>query len=253
MEPVRPKKQLGQHFLKDQNIAARIASSLIGPLHSVLEIGPGTGILSGELLRMGIPDLKSIEVDREAIAYLKLTFPQLFLVEGDFLRSDLSSIFPGSFDIIGNFPYNISSQIFFKVLDHKNSVHQVVGMIQKEVAQRIATGPGSREYGILSVLLRAWYDIEYLFTVPPQVFSPPPKVTSAVIRLVRNQVTDLGCDEKLFRTVVKTGFNQRRKTLHNALKPVADYNGQFAGKRAEQLSVEDFVKLTVEISQLSAS
>lgn len=250
MDPVRAKKHLGQHFLKDENIAEKIAGSLQGDPDAVLEIGPGTGVLTKYLLERGIPGFKAVEIDRESAHFLRMNYPDLDLTEGDFLKLDPAVLFPGNFSLIGNFPYNISSQIFFKVLENRDRIPQVVGMIQKEVAERIASAPKKKSYGILSVLLQAWYDIEYLFSVPPQVFSPPPKVTSAVIRLTRNATTDLGCDPKLFTTVVKTAFNQRRKTLHNALKPLADYSGPFAGKRAEELGVSDFSELTNQVSAL---
>jgi 16S rRNA (adenine1518-N6/adenine1519-N6)-dimethyltransferase len=250
MYPIKAKKHLGQHFLKDDNIAGKIADSLSGSVKDVLEVGPGTGVLTKFLLRKGFENLKVVEVDRESVEFLKTNYPSLGdrLIAGDFLRIDISNLFPGKFAIIGNFPYNISSQIFFKALDNRDSVMEVVGMIQQEVAQRMAAGPGSRTYGILSVLLQAWFKIEYLFTVPASVFVPPPKVTSAVVKLTRNEVTDLGCDPVLFHSVVKTAFNQRRKTLHNALKPIADYTGEYGGKRAEQLSVAQFIDLTNEIS-----
>jgi 16S rRNA (adenine1518-N6/adenine1519-N6)-dimethyltransferase len=255
MYPVRAKKHLGQHFLKDDNIAGRIADSLSGIQKNVLEVGPGTGVLTKFLVLKGIDRLKVIEVDRESVNYLRIHFPELGegLIEGDFLKADLGNLFQGPMAVIGNFPYNISSQIFFKVLDYRDSVTEVVGMVQQEVAQRIAAPHGSKTYGILSVLLQAWYTTEYLFTVPASVFVPPPKVTSAVIRLTRNATTELGCDPVLFKSVVKTAFNQRRKTLHNALKPIADYNGGYAGKRAEQLSVDDFKQLTMEIAVIVPS
>ena len=245
--PVRPKKSLGQHFLNDKNIALKIVESFDPETKSLLEIGPGTGVLTDFLLERGIPDFKVVEIDTESIEFLKNKYAELNIIEGDFLKQDISSQFNTNYSVIGNFPYNISSQIFFKILDERNKVDEVVCMLQQEVAKRIASKPRNKEYGILSVLLQAWYDIEYLFTVPPQVFTPPPKVTSAVIRLKRNALTSLNCDEKKFFTVIKTGFNQRRKTLHNALKPIAQYNGKYAGKRAEELSVEDFVELTLEI------
>lgn len=250
MIPVRAKKHLGQHFLKDDNVASKIADSLVSGTSQVLEVGPGTGVLTKFLVKKEIENFKVVEIDRESIEYLRNHYPELqeSIIDGDFLRLDLSRIFSGPFAIIGNFPYNISSQIFFKVIEHRDQVSEVVGMIQQEVAQRIAEGPGSKTYGILSVLLQAWYRIDYLFDVPPGVFIPPPKVNSAVIRLTRNDVVELGCDPKLFHNVVKTAFNQRRKTLHNALKPIADYNGEFAGKRAEQLGVAEFVELTRQIS-----
>jgi 16S rRNA (adenine1518-N6/adenine1519-N6)-dimethyltransferase len=249
---VRAKKHLGQHFLKDENIAAKIAGSLSPAAKQVLEVGPGTGVLTKYLLRQNYDKFIAVEIDRESAAFLRTNYPQLGedLLETDFLKMDIGSLFEGQFSVIGNFPYNISSQIFFRILENHNLVNEAVGMIQKEVAVRIAAPPGKKDYGILSVLLQAWYNIEYLFTVEPTVFVPPPKVQSAVIRLQRNQTTDLGCSEKLFLQVVKTAFNQRRKTLHNALKPIGDYNGEFAGKRAETLSVEQFVKLTNDMEKI---
>ena len=253
---VRPKKSLGQHFLKDLHIAERIVDALeITAGHEVLEIGPGTGVLTQFLTKKENASLFLSEIDRDSIAYLKIHYPLLKdkLLEGDFLEMDLGKLFKGKVDIIGNFPYNISSQIFFKVLDHKDQVTQVVGMLQKEVAERIASKHGNKTYGILSVLLQAYYDIEYLFKVPPGVFFPPPKVMSAVIRLKRNDKTELGCDEVLFRKVVKQGFNNRRKTLRNALKPLnlpAEITTlELLDKRAEQLAVNDFVSLTKLIEQ----
>jgi len=222
LNPVRPKKFLGQHFLKDQNIAAKIVESLLltGGKNSVLEIGPGTGVLTRLLAAKSEIDLRLIEIDRESVAYLREHYPQLKdkIVEGDFLELGVDQIFSGEFKIIGNFPYNISSQIFFKVLEHHNQVTQVVCMLQKEVADRMAEKEGSKTYGILSVLLQAYYNIEYLFKVSPGVFHPPPKVMSAVIRLTRNSRSQLGCDEALFKKVVKQSFQNRRKTLRNALK-----------------------------------
>jgi 16S rRNA (adenine1518-N6/adenine1519-N6)-dimethyltransferase len=252
MYQIRAKKHLGQHFLKDDNIALKIAESLSSTVTNVLEVGPGTGVLTKFLLNKGYENLKVVEVDRESVEFLKTNFPELGegIIAGDFLRIDIGCLFPGKFAIIGNFPYNISSQIFFKAIENRDSVTELVGMIQQEVAQRIVAGPGSKTYGILSVLLQAWFNIEYLFTVPPTVFVPPPKVTSAVIKFTRNDVTELGCDPALFHIVVKTAFNQRRKTLHNALKPLADYTGEHAGKRAEQLSVAQFIDLTNEINIL---
>lgn len=280
---VRPKKALGQHFLTDLSVAQKIADALVvesetvggatseaGAVPSdntdaampVLEIGPGMGVLSQYLLEREDIDLKMIEIDRESVDYLLTHFPKASgrVIEGDFLKMNLSYFFPGTFAVIGNFPYNISSQIFFRIIDHKDSIPQVVCMIQKEVAERIAEQPGSKTYGILSVLLQAWYDIEYLFTVGEGAFNPPPKVKSAVIRLRRNSRTELGCDEKLFKTIVKTGFNQRRKTLRNSLKPlIADKAAREAWTpeqstdflsnpvfelRPERLSVEDFIALT---------
>lgn len=258
---VRAKKALGQHFLTDQKVARAIVDALPGGLPA-LEVGPGMGVLSQYLLQRDDVDLRLVEIDTESVEYLLTHFSGMEgrLMEADFLRLPLERIFPGKFNIIGNFPYNISSQIFFKVLDYKESVPCVVGMVQKEVAERIAEGPGSKTYGILSVLLQAWYDIEYLFTVGSGCFAPPPKVESAVIRLTRNSRTDLGCDEKLFKNVVKTAFGQRRKMMRNPLKPLAaaktsregwspeqlaDFLSQpVFSQRPEQLSVEDFVALT---------
>ncbi len=324
---VRAKKSLGQHFLTDLAIARRIVEALEGS--PVLEVGPGTGVLTGYLLTrypvnttplhprgglrgvpLGLPEslrsesleseagaagpdgettatlgtlrggtgseadggaerseaveppepatpaysLKVVEIDRESVAYLKKRFPELGdgLIEGDFLKMNLGSVFPGRFSIIGNFPYNISSQLFFKIIDNHDLVPEVVCMIQKEVAERIAEKPGTKTYGILSVFLQAWYDIDYLFTVGPGAFNPPPKVQSAVIRLTRNSRTELGCDEKLFRAVVKTAFGQRRKTLRNSLKPLLGNMKDRPGLttdpvfdlRPERLGVEDFIALT---------
>ncbi len=250
---VRAKKSLGQHFLTDQSIAKAIVDALsVGPISktAVLEIGPGMGVLTQYLLKREDIDLKLVELDGESVDYLLTHFPgmQGRLYQADYLRLDIHKLFPGPYRIIGNFPYNISSQIFFKILDDKDRVPEVVCMIQKEVAERIAEGPGSKTYGILSVLLQAWYDIDYVMTVGSGAFSPPPKVQSAVIRLRRNARTALGCDEKLFKTVVKTAFNQRRKTLRNALKPLLpegfDTSAPVFDLRAERLGVEDFVTLT---------
>jgi 16S rRNA (adenine1518-N6/adenine1519-N6)-dimethyltransferase len=252
MNRVRPKKYLGQHFLKDQNIAKKIVKSLDinEKYRNVLEIGPGMGMLTQYLLELDI-NLKAIEIDRESTAYLKQKFPGLAVVEADFLKVQVDSLFDDRFSIIGNFPYNISSQIFFKVLDNRDDVLEIVCMIQKEVAERISSPPGNKEYGILSVLLRAFYDIEYLFSVSPQVFAPPPKVKSAVIRLQRNQTRELNCNEKLFFKVVKQAFQTRRKTLRNALKalnlPGVALQNALMDKRAEELTVEDFVELTTLI------
>ena len=252
--PVKPKKFLGQHFLKDMDIARRIAETMIGYAGvPILEIGPGTGVLTRFLLSAG-HDLTVVEVDRESVAYLQAHFPELDnrILEEDFLKLRLDKTFPGRFCVIGNYPYNISSQIFFKVLDYKDLIPCCSGMIQKEVAERMASGPGNKNYGILSVLMQAWYDIEYLFTVPEHVFEPPPKVKSAVIRMTRNKVTDLGCSEQLFKQIVKTSFNQRRKTLRNSLKPILGkecplYESPIFDKRPEQLSVDQFISLTKEI------
>jgi 16S rRNA (adenine1518-N6/adenine1519-N6)-dimethyltransferase len=254
---VRPKKFLGQHFLKDQNIASKIVESLILPEEKIfaLEIGPGTGVLTQFLIQKKNVDLRLAEIDRESIAYLKEHYPSHAdkIIEGDFLELDLNKLTQGNIYIIGNFPYNISSQIFFKVLDHRNQVKQVVGMVQKEVADRIAEKEGSKTYGILSVLLQAFYDIEFLFKVPPGVFFPPPKVMSGVIRMKRNNRDRLSCDEDLFKKVVKQGFQNRRKTLRNALKPL-NLPTQILSlpqmdMRAEQLSVEDFISLTLQIEK----
>ena len=249
---VRAKKALGQHFLTDQGVARSIVAALSAdsPVRDVLEIGPGMGVLTQYLIRREDLDLKLIEIDSESVAYLLTHLPGMEgrLMEGDYLRLDMSRIFPGPYRVIGNFPYNISSQIFFKILEDKDRVPEVVCMIQKEVADRIAEKPGSKVYGILSVLLQAWYDIEYVMSVGSGAFAPPPKVQSAVIRLRRNARTALGCDERLFKQVVKTAFNQRRKTLRNALKPLlpegSDTSDPIFDLRAERLGVEDFVRLT---------
>ena len=251
MRLVKPKKALGQHFLKDLRIARRIADTLEDyKALPVLEIGPGMGVLTRFLLEAG-HDLTVVELDGESVDFLRRHFPELEgrILAEDFLRLDLGRIFPGEFCVIGNYPYNISSQIFFKVLDYKDRVPCCSGMLQKEVAERLAAGPGSKTYGILSVLLQAWYDIEYLFTVGEEVFDPPPKVKSAVWRMTRNDRRELGCDERLFKTVVKTSFNQRRKTLRNSMRPLLgkdfpDYGLPVFDKRPEQLSVEQFVELT---------
>lgn len=252
MRLVKPKKALGQHFLKDLQIAKRIADTLSDYKNlPVLEIGPGMGVLTQFLLEAN-HDLTVVELDLESVAYLEQNFPALEgkILAEDFLRLDLSKLFAGQFCVIGNYPYNISSQIFFKVLDYKEHIPCCSGMIQKEVAERLAAGPGNKTYGILSVLLQAWYDIEYLFTVSETVFNPPPKVKSAVIRMTRNKRTELGCDQSLFKTVVKTSFNQRRKTLRNSMKPLLgkdcpDYALPVFDKRPEQLSVEQFIELTL--------
>ena len=269
---VRAKKALGQHFLTDQKVARAIVDALGAGERfldyarndkiQALEVGPGMGVLTQYLLEREDVDLKMVEIDTESVEYLLTHFPgvQGRLLEADFLTLKLEKLFPEKFSIIGNFPYNISSQIFFKVLDYKDSIPEVVGMVQKEVAERIAEAPGSKTYGILSVLLQAWYDIEYLFTVGSGCFAPPPKVESAVIRLRRNSRTELGCDEKLFKTVVKTAFGQRRKMMRNPLKPLARAKADREGwteeqladflaqevftLRPEKLSVEEFVELT---------
>jgi 16S rRNA (adenine1518-N6/adenine1519-N6)-dimethyltransferase len=249
---VQPKKHLGQHFLIDKNIAGRIAATLAGEgCDSVLEIGPGMGILTGYLVERGFGDFRVIEIDNESVHYLNTHFPGLRIIRGDFLGMDLDAHFQGSLAIIGNFPYNISSQIFFRVLEYRRKVIEVSGMLQREVAERICAGPGSKTYGILSVLLQAWYSTEYLFTVPEHVFSPPPKVKSGVIRLIRNNTEKLDCDEALFFRVVKSAFNQRRKTLRNSIRSAFNLRSDdFPGSnlRPEQLSVEQFTALTRWIS-----
>lgn len=255
MQYVRPKKHYGQHFLKDENIARKISESLT--LHKnykhVLEIGPGTGVLTQFLFNSSYFNTTLIEVDNEAYYFLIEKYPEKkdFIISGDFLKLDLSELFSEPFAVIGNFPYNISSQILFAVLENRNLVPEVVGMFQKEVAQRIASGPNSKVYGILSVLLQAYYDIEYLFTVDEDVFYPPPKVKSAVIRLKRNNVEELACNEKHFFLVVKQAFNQRRKTLRNALRGLNMttelLQSDILNKRAEQLNVADFVDITNKI------
>lgn len=248
---VRAKKALGQHFLTDQSIAMKIVDSLgRSEVRDVLEIGPGMGVLTQYLLKRDDIDLKLVELDGDSVEYLLTHFPgmQGKLYQADYLRLDIHTLFQDKYRVIGNFPYNISSQIFFKILEDKDRVPEVVCMIQKEVAERIAEKPGSKTYGILSVLLQAWYDIDYIVSVGSGAFCPPPKVQSAVIRLRRNSRSSLGCDEKLFKTVVKTAFNQRRKTLRNALKPLlgdsVDSSNPVFDLRAERLSVEDFVSLT---------
>lgn len=272
---VRAKKALGQHFLTDQSIARAIVDALQPDGASaerpeeVLEVGPGMGVLTQYLMPRPDVNLKLVEIDGESVDYLLTHFNDMQgrLIQADFLKMNLKKFFPGEFCVIGNFPYNISSQIFFKILDHKEDVPQVVCMIQKEVAERIAEKPGTKTYGILSVLLQAWYDIEYLFTVGSGAFAPPPKVQSAVIRLRRNSRSNLGCDEAFFKTVVKTAFGQRRKTLRNSLKQIinvlADNNGWSEEQRAEfvsdpvfelrpeRLSVEDFVALTLKLGGVS--
>jgi 16S rRNA (adenine1518-N6/adenine1519-N6)-dimethyltransferase len=255
MTLVKPKKALGQHFLKDLNVAARIAQTL--DAHKdvpVLEIGPGMGVLTRFLLDYG-HDLKVVELDSESVKYLNIHFPELAgrIIGEDFLKLDLNPLYDGPFCVIGNYPYNISSQIFFKVLEYKDRIPCCTGMLQKEVAERLASKPGKKAYGILSVLLQAYYDIEYLFTVDEHVFDPPPKVKSAVIRITRNQTKSLNCNEKLFKTVIKTGFNQRRKTLRNSLKPLLGNacpicSDPIFNLRPEQLSVEQFVQLTNMVS-----
>lgn len=250
-QPVRAKKHLGQHFLVDENIARNIVDAMLSEnsANALIEIGPGTGVLTKHLLDK--ENFFALDVDRDSIAFLKQNYPQFEkkILEADFLEADLNTIVgQNKFNVIGNFPYNISSQIMFKVLDHKDQVDVVVGMFQKEVAERLAEKPGTKTYGILSVLLQAYYHIDYLFTVHEHVFSPPPKVKSAVIKLKRNEVQHLSCDEELFKKVIKTAFNQRRKQIRNSvkslLKPGADTTNSLFDKRPEQLSVEQFVELT---------
>lgn len=248
MQTVRAKKSLGQHFLKDLGVARRIAET--APAGRILEIGPGMGVLTQFLLSNPQIQLTAIELDSESVQYLHEWYPELHLIEGDFLKLDLNQLYPeGDFCVIGNYPYNISSQIFFKVLDYKDRIPVCSGMIQKEVAERLASGPGNKAYGILSVLLQAWYDIEYLETVPEYVFAPPPKVKSAVVRLKRNNRKSLGCDEQLFKSVVKAAFNQRRKQMRNSLQQLAGKGNPILEeniftRRPEQLSVEEFIHLT---------
>lgn len=267
MKSVRPKKFLGQHFLTNLSIARAIADTVDAcPDLPILEVGPGMGVLTQYLLTKERP-VKVVEIDFESVAYLRQNFPQMEdqIIEDDFLKMHLDRVFGGQpFVLTGNYPYNISSQIFFKMLEFKDLIPCCTGMIQKEVAERMAAAPGSKTYGILSVLLQAWYDVEYLFTVEPGAFNPPPKVKSAVIRLTRNQTTDLGCSEPLFRRVVKTTFNQRRKMMRGSLKPLlaqldnerdctGDHQSFLAQplltKRPEQLSVSQFVELTNAIDK----
>ena len=256
IKSVKPKKFLGQHFLKDLNVAKAIADTVDAcPGLPVFEVGPGMGVLTQFLLTKERP-LKVVEVDFESVAYLRKAYPQLeeHIVEDDFLKMNLQRLFDGRpFVLTGNYPYNISSQIFFKMLDNKDLIPCCTGMIQKEVAERIAAAPGSKTYGILSVLIQAWYSVEYLFTVHEHVFNPPPKVKSAVIRMTRNDTQTLGCDEKLFKQVVKTTFNQRRKTLRNSIKPLVGKDcppteDALFNRRPEQLSVQEFVELTNRVA-----
>ncbi|MDR0540780.1 MAG: 16S rRNA (adenine(1518)-N(6)/adenine(1519)-N(6))-dimethyltransferase RsmA [Dysgonamonadaceae bacterium] len=248
---IHPKKSLGQHFLKDLSIAEQIAATVSRyPELPVLEVGPGMGVLTQFLLR-DRRDLTVVELDAESVAYLQTRYPlpNERIIQADFLKLDLNTLFPTPFCVIGNYPYNISSQIFFKVLEYRDKIPCCSGMIQKEVAERLASPAGKKSYGIISVLIQAWYNIEYLFTVEPDVFDPPPKVKSAVIRMTRNSRLELDCDENLFRTVVKTAFNQRRKTMRNSLKPLLGkeneiYTLPVFDKRPEQLSVEEFITLT---------
>ena len=262
MKQVRPKKNLGQHFLTDLSIAKRIADTVDAcPDIPVLEVGPGMGVMTQYLVTKPRP-FKVVEIDRESVAYLKNTLfkeqgveseeQEKPIIEGDFLRMDLREVFGGQqFVLTGNYPYDISSQIFFKMLDNRDLIPCCTGMIQHEVAVRMASQPGNKQYGILSVLIQAWYDVEYLFTVEPGVFNPPPKVQSAVIRMTRNKVQKLGCDEELFKRVVKTAFNQRRKMLRVSLRQILQSeaiqmiaDSMFSTLRPEQLSIQQFVELT---------
>lgn len=259
---VKAKKSLGQHFLKDLDTARRIADTIslaeldgVGAARwgslPVVEVGPGMGVLTGFLLEAG-RDLTAVELDGESVEYLARELPELKVVEADFLKTDLNVLAEGEFALIGNYPYNISSQIFFKVLDHLDRIPVVAGMLQKEVAERICAAPGGKTRGILSVLLQTWYDCSYLFTVPPGVFAPPPKVQSGVLRLVRNSRMSLGVDPELYKTVVKTAFGQRRKTLRNSLSPLLPAGSGLRqdpvmSERPERLGVEDFIALTARI------
>jgi len=255
MKRVRAKKHLGQHFLKDLSIARAIVDGLSNKGYTdVVEVGPGMGVLTQYLLKKEFTT-HVIELDRESVSYLETQYPELSnrIYSTDFLGLDLAKLTEGQFALIGNFPYNISSQILFKALEYKEQVPEIVGMFQKEVAERVASTPGSKKYGIISVLLQAFYDIEYLFTVEPEVFDPPPKVKSGVIRLRRNQKEKLDCNERFFKRVVKQSFSQRRKTLRNALKPLIGKSGfedQLLSQRAERLSVEDFVYLTNKLENI---
>lgn len=249
---VKPKKFLGQHFLKDLSIAKDIADTVdVCPDLPILEVGPGMGVLTQFIMQKNRP-VKVVELDYESVAYLRENFPALEdnIIEDDFLKLNLEKLFDGKpFVLTGNYPYNISSQIFFKMLDNKELIPCCTGMIQKEVAERIAAGPGSKTYGILSILIQAWYKVEYLFTVHEHVFNPPPKVKSAVIRMTRNETKELGCNERLFKLIVKTTFNQRRKTLRNSISSILEKgnplsNDPVFNKRPEQLSVQEFIELT---------
>ena len=261
MQKVRPKKNLGQHFLTDLNIAKRIADTVDAcPALPILEIGPGMGVLTQYLVTKG-REVKAVEIDKESVDYLHANFPALRdnIIGEDFLRMNLGRIFDGrQFVLTGNYPYDISSQIFFKMLDYKELIPCCTGMIQREVAQRMAAAPGSKAYGILSVLIQAWYDVEYLFTVDEGVFNPPPKVKSAVIRMTRNGVAHLGCDEQLFKRLVKSVFNQRRKMLRVSIRqmfakdrlPDASFFAtETMTRRPEQLSIQEFVGLTNEVEK----
>ena len=248
MKNVRAKKHLGQHFLNDEKIALSITNLLSDETQNVVEIGPGMGVLTQFLVKKDFTT-EVVEIDTESVFYLRLNYPQLAdkITEGDFLQLNLKEKYPYRFSLIGNFPYNISSQILFKTFENRDQIPEVIGMFQKEVAERIVAKKGKQK-GILSVLLQAYYDIEYCFTIDENVFTPPPKVKSGVIKLKRNKLKKLPCDEKLFKQIVKTGFNQRRKTLRNALKSFSLENAlahtELLQKRAEELSVEDFIIIT---------
>jgi len=252
MTKIRPKKSIGQHFLKDLSIAQRIAETLSAYRgYPILEVGPGSGVLTRFLIEEDY-DLSVVEIDMESVRFLERNFPQLggHIHVEDFLQMKLEGLYKTKFCVIGNYPYYISTQIFFKVLDYRDLVICCSGMIQKEVAERLAAKPGSRSFGILSALIQPWYDVEYLFTVSEEVFDPPPKVKSAVIRMTRNSRTELGCEESLYKQVVKTAFNQRRKTLRNSMKPLLGkncpyYEAPVFDKRPEQLTIEQFIDLTL--------
>ncbi|MBO7593227.1 MAG: 16S rRNA (adenine(1518)-N(6)/adenine(1519)-N(6))-dimethyltransferase RsmA [Bacteroidaceae bacterium] len=252
MDSIKPKKFLGQHFLTDLSVAQRIANTVDAyPDIPILEVGPGMGVLTQYIIPKGRP-FKVVEIDFDSVPYLHEHFPQLDdnIIEGDFLKMDLQEVFDGKpFLLTGNYPYNISSQIFFKMVENRNLIPCCTGMIQKEVAERMAASPGGKTYGVLSVLIQAWYDVEYLFTVHENVFNPPPKVKSAVIRLIRNNKETLGCDEQLFRRIVKTVFTMRRKMMRNGMKQILGKDSPMLAdpmftKRPEELSVEDYIELT---------
>lgn len=256
MNHVKPKKRLGQHFLKDKNVALKIVEAISDTTKNLLEIGPGTGVLTDFILNKKLSNFKIVEIDTESVEFLVQKYPGIDnqIISGDFLKLNIGEVFKEKYSIIGNFPYNISSQILFKVWDERQRVEEVVGMFQKEVAERVAAKPGSKAYGILSVLLQSYFDVEYLFTVSENVFNPPPKVKSGVIRLKRNAVPQLEVDEDLFKEVIKTAFNQRRKTISNSLKTMgvkafSDQLGNLLGQRPEQLSVEEFVVITKALTR----
>ena len=255
MQKVTPKKALGQHFLNDETVAENIVQNVASTNTHILEIGPGMGVLTKFLLQQKDKNFKVVEIDTESVVYLKHKYPELHIISGDFLKLNLSDYYTDTLTIIGNFPYNISSQILFKVLENKDMVTELVGMFQKEVAERIASKPGKKMYGILSVLLQAYYDIEYLFTVEEHLFTPPPQVKSGVIRMIRNPNKKLHCDETLFKNVVKTAFNQRRKTLRNSLKSFSfteEYrDNPIFSLRPEQLSVGQFEEICLAICEVA--